>query len=549
MKTDRQLKKRRKPRQSGSLQEAIFRLCLVLCLGLLVSGCSTEHYKADADKEVEKILEEKWEGDFGSQANYRISDVEPGEEDVAVAPAAEVSGRLSLAEAVALATAHNRNYQSQKESLYLSALDLTLARHEFAPQLFGMFGGGYTKSGSDETVDGGGNLGLNQALADGAQIGVQIATDWLRYLTGDPRTSLGSVLTATISQPLLKGAGRKIAQENLTQAERNTLYQIRSFNRFRKEFVVQIVSQYFNVLETLDRVENEKSNYERLVLAHEQTQMLSESGRRPPLEADQAEQDKLSAWDNYISAQENYKQQLDSYKITLGLPTEGNIELDPNELNRLGGTEIADPEYEESRLIETALAQRLDLMNARDQVEDSERKVTVAADNLGVELNLVGSINVSTPDGQRPARFQFQNGAYGVGLEGDLNLDRKAERNAYREALISLTQQQRAYAEDRDQVIFDVRQTYRDLREAAAQYRIRQMSLKLAEQRVESTAMLLQAGRAITRDLLEAQRSLLQAQNSRTSALVRYTVANLEFYRDLGILEVRPDGLWNEVTP
>jgi outer membrane protein TolC len=543
------MKKSRKPRQSGLTQEAICRIWLALCLGFMVTGCSTEHYKVDADKEVYKILEEKWESDFGSQSNYRISDVEPGAEDVAAVPAAEVLGRLSLAEAVALATAHNRNYQTQKESLYLSALDLSLARHEFAPQLFGMFSGDYTKTASDETLDAGGNLGLNQALADGAQIGVQIATDWLRYLTGDPRTSLGSVLTATVSQPLLRGAGRKIVQENLTQAERNTLYQIRSFNRFRKEFVVQIVSQYFNVLETLDRVENEKSNYERLVLAHEQTKMLAESGRRPPLEADQAEQDKLSAWDNYIAAQESYKQQLDSYKITLGLPTEANIELDPNELNRLGGTEITEPEYEESRLIQTALAQRLDLMNSRDQVDDAERKVAVAADNLGMELNLVGSANASTPDGQRPARFQFQNGTYAVGLEGDLNLDRKAERNAYRESLISLTQRQRSYSEERDRVIFDVRQTYRDLREAAAQYQIRQLSLKLAEQRVESTAMLLQAGRAITRDLLEAQRSLLQAQNSRTSALVRYTIANLEFYRDLGILEVRPDGLWNEVTP
>jgi outer membrane protein TolC len=549
MKQDQSRKRRRQKMKRGPIEKQIRSIFLLILTGFLVSGCSTEYYKTDADKEVNRILDEKWQEDFGSQANYRISDVEPGAEDVQVKPAAEVSGRLSLAEVVALATAHNRNYQSQKESLYLSALDLSLARHEFAPQLFGMFGGGYTKSGSNETLDAGGNLGLNQALADGAQISAQIATDWLRYLTGDPRTSLGSVLTATISQPLLKGAGRKIAQENLTQAERNTLYQIRSFNRFRKEFVVQIVSQYYSVLESLDRVENEKSNYDRLVLAHEQTQMLAESGRRPPLEADQAEQDKLSAWDNYISAQENYKQQLDSYKITLGLPTEADIELDPNELLRLGETEIAESNYEESRLIETALAQRLDLMNSQDQVEDAERKVMVAADNLGMELNLVGSANVGTPDGQRPARFQFQNGTYAVGLEGDLNLDRKAERNAYRESLISLTQRQRSYTEDRDQVIFDVRQTYRDLREAAAQFEIRQMSLKLADQRVESTSMLLQAGRAITRDVLEAQRSLLQAQNSRTSALVRYTIANLEFYRDLGILEVRPDGLWNEVTP
>ncbi len=518
-------------------------------MGFLAGGCSTEYYKTDADKEVQKILDDKWEEDFGSQANYRISDEEPSEEDIQIKPAAEVSGRLTLAETVALATAHSRNYQTQKESLYLSALDLTLARHAFAPQLFGMFGGDYTKTASDESVNASGNLGLNQALADGAQIGVQVATNWLQYLTGDPRTSLGSVLTATVSQPLLRGAGRKIVQENLTQAERNTLYQIRTFNRFRKEFVVQIVSQYFNVLETLDRVENEKSNYERLVLAHEQTKMLAESGRRPPLEADQAEQDKLSAWDSYIAAQESYKQQLDSYKITLGLPTEADIELDPNELTRLDPNEIIEPEYDIDKLVQTALSHRLDLANSRDQVDDAERKVMVAADNLGMELNLVGSANVSTPDRERPARFQFQNGTYSVGLEGDLNLDRKAERNAYRESLITLSRRQRTYSEDHDRVIYDVRQTYRDLREAAAQYQIRQMSLNLAEQRVESTAMLLQAGRAITRDLLEAQRSLLQAQNSRTSALVSYTVANLEFYRDLGILEVRPDGLWNEVTP
>ena len=207
----------------GSIEKQIRRFLLLILMVFLVSGCSTEYYKADADQEVNSILEEKWQEDFGSQANYRISDVEPGEQDVQVKPATEVSGRLSLADALALATAHNRSYQTQKESLYLSALDLTLARHEFAPQLFGMFGGGYTKTASDETLDAGGNLGLNQALADGAQIGVQVATDWLRYLTGDPRTSLGSVLTATISQPLLKGAGRKIVQENLTQAERNTL--------------------------------------------------------------------------------------------------------------------------------------------------------------------------------------------------------------------------------------------------------------------------------------------------------------------------------------
>ena len=46
----------------------------------------------------------------------------------------QFSDILNLAQAVAIATAHNRDYQSQKEALYLSALGLTLERHKYARQ-------------------------------------------------------------------------------------------------------------------------------------------------------------------------------------------------------------------------------------------------------------------------------------------------------------------------------------------------------------------------------------------------------------------------------
>jgi len=42
-----------------------------------------------------------------------------------------------------------------------------------------------------------------------------------------------SILSATVTQPLLRGSDRKVVLENLTQAERDTLYQVRFFNRFR----------------------------------------------------------------------------------------------------------------------------------------------------------------------------------------------------------------------------------------------------------------------------------------------------------------------------
>ena len=67
----------------------------------------------------------------------------------------------------------------------------------------------------------------------------------------------------------------------------------------------------------------------------------------------------------------------------------------------------------------------------------------------------------------------------------------------------------------------------------------------IAERRVDSTAMFLKTGRAQTRDLLESQGALLEAQNELTDALVAHTIAKLNFFRDIGVLQVRPDGMWD----
>ncbi len=510
----------------------------------MVGGCSPDHYKQDADKEVYQIIDEKWQDKFPSQTNYKISDVPPSPNDVNPAEYLP-GGEISLTAAVALATAQNRIYQTQKEDLYLQALRLTLARHEFNPQFFGILGGRYNRNAADESVSASSEFGLNQLLAEGANISVSIANDWLRFLTGDPRRSLGSLLTASFTQPLLRGAGREIVQENLTQSERDTLYELRSFNRFRKTFVVSIINDYFSVLEALDQVENAKNNYQRLTVAYEQLKMLGEAGRQKPFEVDQAEQSKLAAWDNYVSTQESYKQVLDQFKIRLALPTDAEVSLDPNELRALESQDISEPNYPLTEAMDQALQERLDLANSRDQVADAERKVQVAKNNLAAALNLVGSANVNSTEPTSLERLRFHEGDYSLGLDMDLPLERKAERNAYRTALITVSRQQRAYELGIDEVKLSVRQAYRDLREAASRYKIQQLSMDLAHKRVESTTMLVDAGRATTRDLLDSNRALLDAQNARTAALVAYTIAKLNFFLNIEILQVQPDGMWS----
>jgi len=528
-----------------------FRLVTLLCCGLcaavifgMAGACSPEHYKADADKEVYKIIDSKWQDSFGQKVNYTISDVPPSPNDVQIEKAVPPSGVINLAQAAAMATAHNRDYQRQKEELYLMALDLTLERHQFATQWFGTFDGMYTRDSEDETLRYEGGLGFEQLLADGAQISVNIAYDWLRYLTGDPRASIGSVLTASITQPLLRGAGRKIVQENLTQAERNALYQIRSFNRYRKEFVVSVANDYYRVLQRRDAVTNAENNYKRRVESRQRLEMEADAGRTNRFEVDQAEQRELAALDSYVRAQQSYQQELDRFKIRLALPTDANVELDQNELKALEKVGISQPDYTADTAIETALLRRLDLATSMDSIDDALRKVMVAADGLGPELDLVGGLEVGSTPETDYSRLQFHHGTYSFGLGADLPLDRKAERNAYREALITLEQQQRQYENDADTVKLQVRQAYRDLEQAAESYRIQKNSLDLAEKRVESTTLLLEAGRLTTRDLLESQDALLEAQNNLTAAMVDHAIAKLSFFRDVGILQVRPDGMW-----
>jgi outer membrane protein TolC len=544
-----------------------FRRLKLLFLGFFavffIVGCSRKYYKEDADKEVYSIINSKWQDDFGQKANYRISDVKPSPNDIKVedvlpAPASPDASRgsgpkgrvLSLAQAVAIATARNRDYQTQKEFLYRSALNLTGTRYQYALKWFGTIDGTYTDNKGTGEEDA--SLGVSAEsskrtlLLDGVLLNAGIAIDWLRFLTGDPRHTIGSVLSGDFAVPLLGAGAGRLAQEDLTQAERQVLYDIRTFNRFRQTFVVSVINDYYNVLQRRDAVTNAENNYKRQVESKLRLDMLAEAGREPQINVDEAEQRMLSAENAWISAQQSYEQALDQFKIRLAMPTDADIELDPNELEALKVAGVSDPDYSAEIAIDTALVRRLDLANTKDDVEDKARKLELAADGLGVQLNLTGSLNVESPEKVQFSRLQFNQGLYSLGLNADLPFDRKSERNAYRTALIAFTKSQRDYENSIDNVKLDIRNAYRQLRERAESYRIQQLSLKLAEKRLENNRLLLDAGRADVRLLLDSQDALVNAQNSLTAALVNHTIAKLNFFRDIGVLQVRPDGMWEE---
>ena len=113
------------------LSPTILGLCTVLAV-VFIGACEPEKYKVEADKEVYDIIDAKWDDRYGGKANYAIADSAASQDELRADGSAPQSKVMSLAEAVAIATSNSRDYQRQKEQLYLSALDLTLARHQFA---------------------------------------------------------------------------------------------------------------------------------------------------------------------------------------------------------------------------------------------------------------------------------------------------------------------------------------------------------------------------------------------------------------------------------
>jgi len=543
----------------GKFQPVKLLFCLV---GIAVisgfsGGCSPEQYKADADKEVYQIIDEKWQDDFGVKANYIISDSNTISSpiDIPVEKVIPPSGVVNLKEAVAIATKYNRTYKARKETLYRSALSLTGTRHNYAIKWFGTVDGTYTddkSSGVDDVeIDGEGGVQKKSLFLDGVLFNVGIMLDWTRFLTGDPRNSLVSILSGDVTIPLLGSGAGKAAQEDLTQRERQVLYDIRTFNRYRKQFIVDIVDQYYNILERRANVINAENNYKSLLESKKRLEIEVGTGAKAPSDVDETEQQLLNAENSWVRAQQTYEGALDQFKVTLTLPTDAEIVLDPNELLALEEIGIRQVDYTTEMAIETARQWRLDLANSADYVEDAERKLILAAEGLGVQLDLWGDtggpvpyVGIESEPENRVGRLQFHESVYRLGFEADLPFDRVAERNAYRERLINLEQALREYENDQDNIELDMRAALRDLKAKAEQYRIQQMALVLAQRRKDTQEMLLSIGQGSTRLLLDAQSALLRAQNDVTNALVAHAVAKLGFYRDVGILQVKPDGMW-----
>lgn len=243
--------------------------------------------------------------------------------------------RVSQQTAIDLALLHSRDYQSQVESVYLNALSLTGNQFEFETQWSGGTGTQYTATGSslgnNRLLQVSDRLGLSRNLAGGGQIATNVLNSFF-WDFGTNSVGSNGLLVSTFTQPLLRGAFRHVRLETLTQAERNLLYEVRDFARFRRQFYNEIAGRYLRLLTQKQSIRNAEANIQSLssnLIEHQEMLALKMVSQ---IQVDQIFQDYQSGRLALLAAEQDLVASLDEFKFQIGLPPWVPFDIDESPL-------------------------------------------------------------------------------------------------------------------------------------------------------------------------------------------------------------------------
>jgi hypothetical protein len=448
---------------------------------------------------------------------------------------------LDLPGTLAYAMRNSREYRIAEEEYVLAGLRLLIERHRWGPRFFNDTTVQISGSGDDGLFDTSLDLvnefRVTQRLPYGGEVSARAlarATEDLHYrVQGEGVQDAEIILDANI--PLLRGAGL-VAQEDLIQAERGMIYSARSFERFRREFLLETAQSFLNLVVQQQSIEN--SELELQSLRENETRMttLVRVGRERPYNAALASQSALRAETRLNRQRETYRFAVDRFKVSLGMSADQTLVIQESMLD------LPLPKADMDDAVRAGLTLRLDLQNLRDQVADSERRLDNAIDDLQADFDLRGSVGLPTDPDKDRAGLQFDPGEldFSAAVTFGLPLDREIERATVRRRQIELEQARRGYEEFRDRVTVDIRASIRDVDVARFNLDLEEENIRVA--RLRQATIDAAPERADARDRTEAAQEFANALNGRDVAARDLQVAILQYFLQTGQLRVNADG-------
>jgi len=450
---------------------------------------------------------------------------------------------LSLVEAIQLALEHNLGLQVQRVSEAKALLDPIISEAAFDP----LFSTGFTLSDSETT---------STSIIDGAAVGetskrsndsyflglsglMRYGTTWQFRLSGDrSETSADNPFFSplnyrsgyqlSLSQPLLKGAGRSITETSLRVALRNAESSKLATVRAMETTVANIENSYWDLVYARQNVEVQRSGLQEAqeLLDLNRRRLEVELGTR--LDVISAEANVETQKSSIIAALNNLRDLQDVLLDSINAPQfrrEGDISTMLKDVEVIPTTPLDQAQFSPNleEVVKEALTTRLELLQQDLQIASSEDILRLREDEMRPSLNFSGSFN-QPGNGLELGESWSNIGddfSWSAGLNLEIPLGQRSARNRQLQASEDLRLAQLGRTQQSHIIVLEVTRAVRELDSARQAVGTTQAATRLRREELDGETRRLEVGVSTAYQVLQVQNSLLTAQVQRLQAQVR----------------------------
>lgn len=446
------------------------------------------------------------------------------------ATGAQVSSRvLTLEEAVKLALVNNLNLLSTVDVVQGSQISENLAESRFNFKITPSYARGL---GNESIVDQRLGVEVSKLLPFGTTVTGGVRSDWTGQELGNVNNT--AVLLG-VTQPLLRGFGRRTTEFEVDNAKRNLQSSERNLDLARQRLAVDVVASYYNIVRQSGLVEvAEKSLVRNKELLRASNARL-EVGLASKLDVFRAELQLSQAEDALIFRKEALELALDAFKFNVGLAPSDAVSL-----------EMVEPDHQPvtldiDALTSLALQNRIEVREETDQISDAERSLAVSRQNLLPELDFNLRYEERGIADSFYRSFAFRDRAFNVFLSTSYALDRSQENASYALSQIDVGARRRSLRLVQYNVANEVRASARNLERIGQSLVLQERNIDFAEKQLRLATLRYQRGLASNFDIIDAENNLIQARSNYVSLISDYYVAQIELKRVTGTLDLEKE--------
>lgn len=426
---------------------------------------------------------------------------------------------LTLEEAVALALRDNRDLRSLRMYRALDRFDLFLAHRSYWPT------GGVAVSALRRKADNGASSedsSVSPSVSWHSPIGTSASVNWSRFERLDGTGGGTDSFSATIRQPLLRGAGWDVNMVPLRQAKINAELAYMNEEEAVAGLIDQVTFSYRNLIQAQERLTLSQMALERSRQLLDTNQALIDAGRMAAADIVQTQSE--------VANQEVALLETERSLTTARTQLLNLLALDPSmPLRAQDQVEAEAVELDADQAVAFALSNRRDLKARRLNFEQLEMSEKLARNSRLWDVSVVAGYDRFNPVGGGPDLS-----SHSVGLQLSIPIADFSGRRNVMGAQTALHTAELAYDSQLDRIEGQVREAVADVQSRWRQLEAANRAKTLALRSVEIQQARLRAGRASNFEVLSLQNNLRSADAQALTARIAYLNALTTLDQQLG---------------